>query len=381
MAVLERFVTPSVLDPDYKFSKSGLYACPKDSETLSVDGWRKHVAQFPLQEQPELFGMHDNANITFMSMEAEKVLNLVLSIQPREAGGTGGKSPEDIVLELCVLQESRLPEKMSRDTAHPSSFAIVEETGLMISLGTCLTQETARFNLLLTQLAKTIKLLQKAVKGTIVMTGELDDMFNSLLNNQVPDIWTKGGVGYPCLKPLGSWFEDMLARFAFFRDWVENGVPNAYWISSFYFPQGFLTSVLQGVARAKQMPVDVLGWEYTVERTDNPEDLGQAPEEGIYLFGLFMDGCAWDYNDGVLADQEFGTMFVKAPVFNFLPWENKKVNTDKYRMPIYKTSVRAGTLSTTGHSTNFVLPMELETDEDPSYWTLKGAALLTMLND
>eukprot|EP00930_Biecheleria_cincta_P042962 TRINITY_DN29559_c0_g2_i1.p1 TRINITY_DN29559_c0_g2~~TRINITY_DN29559_c0_g2_i1.p1 ORF type:complete len:4097 (+),score=999.81 TRINITY_DN29559_c0_g2_i1:1152-12293(+) len=381
IAVLEKYVTPNILDPDYKFSKSGLYACPKESESIGVEGWRKHVAQFPLQEQPELFGMHDNANITFMSMEAEKILNLVLSIQPREAGGTGGKSSEDIVLELCVLQESRLPAKITRDNAHPSSFAIVEETGLMISLGTCLTQETARFNLLLSQLTKTIKLLQKAVKGTIVMTGELDDMFNSLLNNQVPDIWTKGGVGYPCLKPLSSWFEDMLSRFAFFRDWVDNGMPIAYWISSFYFPQGFLTSVLQGFARKQHMPVDVLGWEYTVERTDNPEELEQPPEDGIFLFGLFMDGCAWDYNDGVLADQEFGTMFVKAPVFNFLPWENKKVNAEKYRMPIYKTSVRAGTLSTTGHSTNFVLAMELETDEEPSYWTLKGAALLTMLND
>ena len=40
------------------------------------------------------------------------------------------------------------------------------------------------------------------------MTGELDDMFNAELNNLVPGIWTKDGIGYPCLKPLNSWFED-----------------------------------------------------------------------------------------------------------------------------------------------------------------------------
>ena len=45
------------------------------------------VAGFPLAEQPEVFGMHDNANISFMSQEAEKVLGVVLSIQPREARG------------------------------------------------------------------------------------------------------------------------------------------------------------------------------------------------------------------------------------------------------------------------------------------------------
>ena len=83
-------------------------------------------------------------------------------------------------------------------------------------------------------------------------------MFNSLLNNSVPNLWMKDGIGYPCLKPLNSWFEDrvwavarlpggqcvfahfaqdMILRFDFFRDWIEGGIPVAYWISSFYFPQ------------------------------------------------------------------------------------------------------------------------------------------------
>lgn len=381
LAILERYVTPKILDPEYKFSPSGLYKCPENSDSAKVEDFREFVASFPLTELPEVFGMHDNANISFMSQEAEKVLSVILSIQPRESGGGGGKSPEVLVSEIAAEQEHRLPAKLSRETAHPTSFAVNEETGLMTSLGTCLSQEMGRFNLLLTQMARTLVELQKAVKGVIVMTGELDGMFNALLNNQVPTIWTNGGVGYPSLKPLTSWFEDMILRVSFFRDWIDHGVPNAFWVSAFYFPQGFLTSVLQGHSRANLIPVDQLSFEFHMEDTDDPEELKGKPEEGIYIHGLFMDGAAWNYEDECICDQDFGTMFVKAPVVNFVPWKDKKPNTERFSIPVYKTSVRAGTLSTTGHSTNYVLSIEVETQEAPSYWILKGAAMLSMLND
>mmetsp|Transcript_8614 Transcript_8614/g.19321 ORF Transcript_8614/g.19321 Transcript_8614/m.19321 type:complete len:97 (+) Transcript_8614:3-293(+) len=96
---------------------------------------------------------------------------------------------------------------------------------------------------------------------------------------------------------------------------------------------------------------------------------------------MFMDGARWDFERAVIADSEPGIMYSTAPIVHFRPVQNYKPAPAEYSCPLYKTSVRAGTLSTTGHSTNFVLFLEVPTEQEPAYWILKGAALLCQLND
>lgn len=69
------------------------------------------------------------------------------------------------------------------------------------------------------------------------------------------------------------------------------------------------------------------------------------------------------------------------PLIWFKPQEDYKPDPEEYSCPIYKTSVRAGVLSTTGQSTNFILPVELATKESPNVWTLRATAMLCQLNE
>lgn len=70
---------------------------------------------------------------------------------------------------------------------------------------------------------------------------------------------------YPSLKSLGSWVHDLELRLDFIVVWLKSGHPTSYWISGFYFPQGFITGTLQTHARKYNLPIDQLKFEFYVQ--------------------------------------------------------------------------------------------------------------------
>merc|ERR1719375_476743 len=184
---------------------------------------------------------------------------------------------------------------------------------------------------------------------------------------------------------MSGYVADLAARLKFFQVWIDSGVPTAFWISGFYFTQSFLTGQLQNFARKFTLPIDTLLWTFKVlKRAEN--DFRKPPETGCFVHGIFMDGARWDDTDGVIAESLPKVLFDSMPHIHILPCESSKDPTDKksmYTSPVYKTSERKGTLSTTGHSTNFVMSMLLPMSKqhNEKYWTKRGVACLTQLDD
>ena len=204
-------------------------------------------------------------------------------------------------------------------------------------------------------------------------------MFGKFLDGRVPDNWTN--VGYPCLKPLASWFKDMVKRIEFIGNWLYHGPPNVYWVPAFFFPQGFITATMQTYARKNWVAIDTLSFKTNVMPMFK-NDVQVKPETGIYMYGLFMQGARWDANKKCVDDSAIGIPIIEFPIIWLEPILEEDLKTDKqFTCPLYKTSIRAGELSTTGHSTNFVMYLAIPTERDSDYWVRRGTALLCMTDD
>ena len=77
-------------------------------------------------------------------------------------------------------------------------------------------------------------------------------------------------------------------------DWLKNGNPIGYWMPGMFFPQGFMTGVLQTHARQYKIAIDRLSWAFEILACESKDELEEKPEDGVFIYGLLMDGARWD---------------------------------------------------------------------------------------
>lgn len=62
MTILKKFISSDVLENTYRFSDNQNYFIPPVSP---VDEYINYIDKLPMADDPQVFGMHENANINF----------------------------------------------------------------------------------------------------------------------------------------------------------------------------------------------------------------------------------------------------------------------------------------------------------------------------
>jgi len=174
ITILRTYINPNIFEDGFKFSKSGIYYSPPVGEK---EDYLEYIASLPLNPEPEAFGLHENAEITTNQNITRILLEDILSMQPRSSS-SGAKSRDEIIHEQALYLQSKTPKPFDLERVgkeYPTSYKE--------SMNTVLFQECVRYNRLLVEMAGSLVDLQKAIKGEVVMSEELEKMSNSIFDN------------------------------------------------------------------------------------------------------------------------------------------------------------------------------------------------------
>ena len=242
--------------------------------------YQKYITTLPASDDPQIFGLNDNANIVYQLKESDSFLGNLTLVLPREVNKkSGGKTSNEIVLEIInniFSEQIEVIDKKERNKCHDKIY----DNELKHPLTIVLYQEIDRYNNLIVKIESSLKELKGAIEGITIMSNESDEIYNSLLINRIPLAWQK--IGYSSFKSFISWKNDLQKRIEFIRDWLINGHPYTYWISGLFYPQGFITGVYQNHARETKIPVSDIILEFNVMNL-NKDEIKKQPEAGVYI--------------------------------------------------------------------------------------------------
>lgn len=301
-ALIKQYFNPKIMDPTFKLSSLDVYYIPPIGKLENVFTYIEGT--LPSDDLPEVFGMHYNASITMQQKMVREFFETLLSIQPRASGGRRGQTPEEIVIEIAKkFQHSiKATVKYMDKRKNPDL--------LSNSLGVFLGQEVDRFNVLFEVITKSLEDLQKAIRGEVVMSMDLEDMFKSFMIKKVPKNWEK--YAYLSLKPLSSWVADYVQRMEFMTRWLYDGPQKSYWVPAFFFPQGFMTAAKQMYSRKTSTEIDTLIFKTSIYSFFK-DNVQIVPENGVNIHGLFLQGASLD-SEQLLVESIPKQLFAEMPV-------------------------------------------------------------------
>jgi dynein heavy chain len=377
----------------------------------------EHINTLPEKDNPLIFGLNGNADLTYRLKESGEMINVLVDTMPKESSSGSGRSREDDVKDKLQQElikqlppdfvEVEVDEKL-KTLRGPKSL---QDTGKNIPLNVFLFQEIQRIQRVLDIVRTTMLDMVLAIDGQIIMTAELVDCINAISDFRVPRKWQYDptGVEISWLTPaLAAWLKGLNDRHAQLSNWLTSANrerPPSFWLTGFFNPQGFLTSMKQEVTRqhrGEQWSLDEVDYKTEVTKDIIPGDDGRIEgkvikpvDEGVLIHGLYLEGSQWHKNDKRFEEQTSKDLFFPFPIIHVSAESTNKEQMDKaaakkadagnrekthYFTPVYKYPKR--------NDRYLIFRAYLKADSQQSQlklskdvtpvmnWKLKGVALL-----
>jgi hypothetical protein len=323
------------------------------------------VATWPVVTQGEDVGLAANASTITARNEANRIFASLIDVEPTLVTAASSQSEEQFALDFVEKLIEQLPR-------HFSVVTFLKKFKVQETMNTVLHHEILLYNHLISVISQSLSEMSRGLKGLIVIDEKLELLHRRIFANRIPELWMD--VSFPSILPLRAYMADLAMRVQFIDCWVRHGSPIVFNLGAFYHPEEFLTAVLQVYARKHTVPFDKLSWKTTAREDATGDLIGQAPEEGIYIEGLPLEGARWSTERGTLEECGQRQLVNRLPVLHLLPTteQNAYDMAATYECPVYRTQNRgSGAMGLQ----NYIFSLYLPTlDESPDHWVQRSVA-------
>jgi len=385
-----KWLCEDIFNKAFSFGVVGDYSY-KIPEGLDISNYRSAIDTLPAVDNPLIFGLHSNADVTYRLKESSEMLMTIIETQPKETGADDGKSVDEMVREQAQDLLQKMPPNFVEDVFRLQITKLrgpptLEERGFAAPLNIFLFQELQRLQHIVALVAENLQSLVMAIDGTVVMTADLLEDLNSVFDGRVPRRWTHDAAGAEIswlLPSIGAWFNGLLERHTQLNTWLEGGRKEmrSFWITGFTNAHGFLTGIRQEVTR--QHTKDQWALDDVVTHTDvlamDHEKVRETPVEGQNIHGLFIEGAKWNRQESKLDESDPKKLAPPMPVIYVTAMSKKELKSQSspamfgregpFSAAVYKYPRR--------NDTYLIFRILLRTvDYHPFHWRLRGVCLV-----
>ncbi|KAK6187606.1 hypothetical protein SNE40_005595 [Patella caerulea] len=289
------------------------------------------------------------------------------------------KMRKDVELwEICHTMLSKVPKAYTKEFINDK----LKKIGGYTPFNNFIIRELETMYKLLTEIRGSMQAIKLATETNILgdqISSHILSIADDLYHFRIPQIWCDlSGVSTPPLTwGLGQWLSELQNRCYHFEKILTLGREKmpAYWLGAFFNPRGLLSLLKQEYTKhfSGERSGNFEQFVFQTEVTSRDKDhLRDPPHEGMFIYGIYVWGCAWEKTTGELQDAPPRFSCASLPVVHVtcLPLSDKPQAQDStkayetYQCPIYHSRMA---------SREPVMEMDVRREGIPaSRWALRG---------
>ncbi|XP_035829673.1 dynein heavy chain 5, axonemal isoform X2 [Aplysia californica] len=282
--------------------------------------------------------------------------------------------------EICYTMLQKVPKAYNKDYIVEK----VKKVGGFTSFNNFIMKELEIMYKLLNEIRTSLQAIKTATESNVLgdqVSQHTLEVADDIFHLRIPEAWCRmsGNSAPPLTYGMGQWLVELQSRCHHFERILSLGREKmpAYWLGAFFNPRGLLALLKQD--SIKSYAVERSGnfelFTFQTEVTSRDKDhLRDPPQEGMFVWGIYVWGCAWEKTTGELQDLPPRTGCAALPVVHVTCWpvaekpstQDSTRASETYACPVYHSRLARQEV---------VLEMDVRREGIAgSRWALRGLA-------